>query len=159
MRRVLIVVNQVLEDERLCCKVADYVAQGRCQFHVLVPATCRSTQHRFVWTEGESRALARVRLNETLDRLHAIGADADGQVGDGQPLAAIRDLLSGERFDEILLSTRRPGVSRWLAGDLHHRVARVFALPVSSVLARPAAAGRVAGTGYENRRLSPAAAR
>jgi hypothetical protein len=159
MRRVLIVVNQVLEDEQLCRKVTEYVAQGRCQFHVVVPAMRRSTQHRFVWTEGESRALARLRLNETLDRLHAIDADADGHVGDEQPVAAIRDLLSAERFDEILLSTRRPGVSRWLAWDLHHRVSRVFALPVSSVLARPAAAGRVAGAGYKNRTLSPAPVR
>ena len=51
-------------------------------------------------------------------------------------------MLLREQFDEIILSTLPPGVSRWLKQDLPHRVERDFSLPVSHVIAteEPAAA-------------------
>ena len=51
-------------------------------------------------------------------------------------------LVFNTDFDEIILSTLPPGVSRWLKQDLPHRVERDFNLPVTHVIAtaEPAAA-------------------
>jgi len=56
-------------------------------------------------------------------------------VGSHQPLDAIAAGLDQGPFDEIILSTLPPGVSRWLKLDLPHRVERSFGLPVAHVQA------------------------
>jgi hypothetical protein len=134
MRRFLIVANQTLSGEHLQHKVADCIADGPCRFHVVVPAT-RNANNKLVWTEGESTALARQRLDDAIERLRGIGADVDGEVGDQQPLMAISDAVLAHDFDEIILSTLPPGASRWLAQDLPRRVRRTFPLPVSHIVA------------------------
>jgi hypothetical protein len=70
-----------------------------------------------------------------LDRLREIGAVADGAVGDANPLVAIEKAVLEQKFDEIILSTLPPGVSRWLALDLPHRVRRKFDLPLTVITA------------------------
>jgi hypothetical protein len=40
-----------------------------------------------------------------------------------------------DRFDEIIISTLPPGVSRWLGMDLPSRAERKFKLPVTTVTA------------------------
>jgi hypothetical protein len=99
---------------------------------VLVPAN-RSRGGLF-WTEGEARAVAARRLAEALVPLRALGIDVDGTVGDERPFLAIRDALRAGDFDEIILSTLPPGVSRWLHQDLPNRVERAFGLPVHHVI-------------------------
>ena len=141
MRRLLIVANQTLGGEHLQRKVTDYLAAGPCQFYLLVPAALH-TGHGLVWTEGQNRALAHDRLSEALERLRDMGADVDGEVGDQRPLDAIADVLQHQDFDEIILSTLPPGVSRWLAQDLPHRVRRSFPLPLTHIVAQPTVTAR-----------------
>ncbi|HEX2699767.1 MAG TPA: hypothetical protein VHM89_06125 [Acidimicrobiales bacterium] len=140
MRRYLVVSNQTLSSEALVDKVRTCrAAAGHCQFHLVVPAT-HGHEH-LTWTEGHDKAIARERLNATLARLREIGAAVDGEVGDARPLDAIADAMRGRPpFDEILLFTHPPGLSRWLHQDLPHRVQRQFATPVTHVVAEPATA-------------------
>ena len=49
------------------------------------------------------------------------------------PLHAIEHAVSTRSFDEIILSTLPPGVSRWLALDLPARVRRRVAVPLTVV--------------------------
>jgi hypothetical protein len=49
-------------------------------------------------------------------------------------------MLHAPPFDEIILSTLAPGLSRWLRQDLPHRISRAFELPISTVTAARAAA-------------------
>lgn len=87
-----------------------------------------------------ARASAAERLQEGLERFRALGADVEGEVGDARPIDAIRDvMLHAPPFDEIILSTLPPGLSRWLRQDLPHRIHRTFELPLSTVTARVAA--------------------
>lgn len=83
--------------------------------------------------EDPGRSLARQQLRQELQRLRALGADASGEVGVSDPLNAIRMALHRERFNEIVLSTLPPGISRWVAMDLPSRVRRAFKLPVTHV--------------------------
>jgi len=132
MRRYLVVANQTLGGEHLAEKVRECVAAGDAQFHILVPA---SHPEHLTWTEGQAKAMAQQRLDEALIRFRELGATADGEVGDDSPLRAIGDVLRGQEFDEIILSTLPPGPSRWLKQDLPHRVVRSFNLPVTHIVA------------------------
>ena len=132
MRRYLIVANQTLGGPPLLDKVRDLLGEGPCRFHVVVPAT--HPHDHLTWTEGQSVAIAKHRLDEALARFRAAGADVDGEVGDGRPVDAVGDAIRaappGESYDAILLSTLPPGLSRWLNQDLPHRLQRAFGLPI-----------------------------
>ncbi|HKX25933.1 MAG TPA: universal stress protein [Actinomycetota bacterium] len=135
MRRYLVVANQTLGGEHLAEAIRTRLARGPSNFHVVVPATQR--QDQAVWTEGEARALATKRLEAAVARFRGLGADVEGEVGDERPLEAIADAVREREFDEIILSTLPPGLSRWLRQDLPHRVERQFDLPVQHVVGDP----------------------
>ena len=120
--------------EHLIARVRECLAAGPCRFHVLVPATPPSDH---AWTEAEARALAQARLDSSLARFHKLGADVQGAVGDKDPMLAIEDILRTERFDEIILSTLPPGISKWLKKDLPRRVADRFGLPLTHLIGTP----------------------
>ena len=139
MRRYLVVANQTLLGDPLLARIRECLAAGPCQFHLVVPAS--HAPGRAVWTEGHDRAVAAARLEEGLERFRALGADVAGEVGDARPMDAIRDvMLHAPPFDEIILSTLPPGLSRWLRQDLPHRIQRAFELPMSVVVASGVAA-------------------
>jgi hypothetical protein len=133
MRSYLVVANQTLGGEHLAERVRQSLKEGPCRYHIVVPATPRSEE--LTWTEGESIALAQDRLDRALARFRELGAEADGEVGDKNPLLAIEDAMRGADFDEIILSTLPPGVSRWLKLDLPSRVAARFQLPLTHLVA------------------------
>jgi hypothetical protein len=54
---------------------------------------------------------AQHRLGQLLNDLHNLGADADGDIGEADPIAAVDNLLATREFDEIILSTC-PNTSR-----------------------------------------------
>jgi hypothetical protein len=135
--------------------IHERLAAVPCRFYVVVPATAID-QYRWplplgvpaaagggIFTEPppaeaaddrQAQAHAQARLGEELTRLRKAGAEADGEVGDPDPLQAIRDVLGREHFDEIILATLPPGVSRWLRMDLPHRAQRSVDLPVTHVV-------------------------
>jgi cell pole-organizing protein PopZ len=139
MRRYLVVANQTLGGGHLAEKVRACLAAGPSRFHILVPAT--QPQDHAVWTEGEARAVAQQALDRALQRFRELGADADGEVADENPLEAIGDAVRDREFDEIILSTLPPGLSRWLRQDLPHRVERTFEGTVTHVVAEPESSG------------------
>jgi hypothetical protein len=139
MRHYLVVANQTLLGDPLVERVKECLAAGPCRFHLVVPAT--HAPGRTVWTEGHDRAVAAQRLREGLERFRTLGAAVEGEVGDARPLDAIRDvMLHAGPFDEIILSTLPPGLSRWLRQDLPRRIQRTFELPLSTVVGARAAA-------------------
>lgn len=138
MRRYLIVANQTLLGEPLLDRVRECLAAGPSQFHIVVPAT--HAPGRAAMREDRDRAFAAKRLADGLERFRALGVDVEGEVGDARPMDAIRDvMLHAAPFNEIIVSTLPPGISRWLHQDLPHRIHRTFELPTSTVTARVAA--------------------
>jgi hypothetical protein len=133
--RYLVVANKTLCQQQLAVRIAELVAAGPCELHVVVPAT--PPTESLVYTEGEARAVAYRRLVQALTTFEEMGAKVDGEIGDANPMLAILDTLRTRQFDEIVLSTEPPGVSRWLRQDLPNRVRRTFAIPVSHVTAQP----------------------
>lgn len=138
MKRILVVANQTLGGPALMEWLRERVAREPCGIHVLVPANV-DTQS-WVLDDDSDRELAERRLGAALSRLADLGADVTGEVGDPRPVDAILDVLRRDDFDEIVLSTLPPGVSRWLRLDLVHRVQRAVTTPVTHIVTEEASA-------------------
>jgi hypothetical protein len=83
--------------------------------------------------EGCGRTYIPRNLHTELKRLRSIGATVDGTVGDPDPMKAIDNAIARQRFDEIILSTLPPGISRWLSWDLPRRIRRRTDIPLTVV--------------------------
>lgn len=133
MRRYLVVANQTLGGEHLLQMVRSAMEQDHCSFFVVVPAS--SDPHAWSHAQEEDRAIAAARLREALERFRRLGATVDGAVGDPRPDDAVLDVLSQAPFDEIIVSTLPPGVSRWLRMDVVSRIRRAAPVPVRHLVA------------------------
>jgi hypothetical protein len=137
-RRYLVVANQTLHNDDLVERLRGLAASGPASFVLLVPATpAEVAASESVGDPGV--ALASYRARTMVDRLQNEGFAIRSEVGHPDPFHAATTLLAHEHFDEIVVSTLPPGLSRWLRADLPHRVRRTFELPVSWVAASVAA--------------------
>jgi hypothetical protein len=139
-RRYLIVANQTLNSSHLLDAVATLVGDGPADLQLLVPAT--PARDQLTWTQGEARSIAQRRLQAALELYRQLPVTVEGQIGDANPLLAVRDQLdAGRQFDLIVVSTWPRGLSRWVRQDLARRIHRSCGLPVRHVVAPvPAAA-------------------
>jgi nucleotide-binding universal stress UspA family protein len=126
-RSVLVVANVTAASDELFDALTQQAAAGSTRFTVLVPAT----------SFGGGRDSARQTLAAALERLRAAGIEADGVVGDGDPLVAVSELWDPKRFDEIIVSTLPMSLSKWLHAGLPERIARLTDAPVSHVISAP----------------------
>lgn len=136
MTSCLIIANQTLAGEELLGEVARRIDAGQCDFYVVVPATPIS--HALAWEEGESLRAARERLQMIIDWLRDRGADAEGEIGDRDPIAAARDALRRCPAEHIILSTLPVGRSRWIGQDVPSRLRSAVGLPIHVVTAKAA---------------------
>ena len=143
-RRILIVANQTAAGDHLKRIVRQRMKDGPCSFTLLVPATPPSGS--LTWTDEDAAKLAQQRMQDALDGLRQTGAEVEGVVGDGSPMDAVAGLVDIEgyqhhqSFDEIVVSTLPPHLSRWLKQDLPHRLERRYRIPVTQVVGDPASA-------------------
>lgn len=132
MRRYLIVANQTLTGPHLVSEAQARNTAEPSTFHLLVPAT--RSHAGAMWTEGEARARAGKQLDNAIEQMRAAGLDVTGELGDESPVQAVGDVLRHQQFDEIIVSTLPPGLSRWLKLDLPHRLQKTYDLPVRHVM-------------------------
>ena len=76
---------------------------------------------------------AQARLDEMLERLGEMGVEADGEVGDRDPVNAVRDAIRRQEVDEVIVSTLPRGLSRWLGEDVPSRLRDACQVPVTVV--------------------------
>lgn len=104
------------------------------RFHVVVPRT--PVGHGLTWSEEETVRAAQRRLDAFVEHLRGHGAEADGEIGDPDPVQAVRDALRGRAVDEVILSTLPAGISRWLGGDVPSRLRDEVRVPVTVITVR-----------------------
>jgi hypothetical protein len=151
MARHLILANQTLGGAELERAVRERVEQGGASFYVVVPeiapykeATSWEGDPRLRGSftppgfepPEQARERARHRLDRLVELITAAGGEADGEVGQNDPVAALENVLERQAFDEIIISTLPVGLSRWLKMDLPARIARVTDLPVTTYEAK-----------------------
>ena len=153
MQKVLIVANQTIGSTELSTAVTDRIAAGTCQFHLLVPvpptppsaisvglAAVESAATAFM-VLPDLRALAEERLVVGLEWLQSLGADATGEVGAIDTVAAVSALVERDEFDEVIVSTLPSRLSKWLRQDLPRKIEKSVTVPVTVVTASTAVAG------------------
>lgn len=148
-RTHLLIANQTLGGPELRRVIQDRLDTGPCRFHVVVPVVRRAGLMersidaygggRSADEEADDRAAATVRLRLELDRLRALGADVEGEIGDVDPVIAAQDALAGRPFDEVILSTLPAGASQWIRLDLPRRLERALGRPITHIDGPPAA--------------------
>ena len=131
MRSYLIVANQTLTSESLRDEITARLADGPLRAHVVVPMSAGGG--RLSWDEGEARATAQARLDDMLERLKEMDIEADGEVGDRDPVNAVRDAIRRQEVDAVIVSTLPRGLSRWLGEDVPSRLRDACRVPVTVV--------------------------
>ncbi len=132
-RRVLVVANETVGGDELMSAMSMRALEWRAEFLVVCPALNSRLK---TWTSDEdpARAKAQERLSATLERLAAVGIEARGEIGDGDPLVAIEDAVRAFHPDEIVVSTHPEGRSNWLERGVPDAVRARFDVPVTHVV-------------------------
>ncbi len=141
--RVLVVAHKTAATPPLLDAVRARAARGPCTFTLLVPNTTHGL-HKVTDPEDQGVGEARAVLDRALPALsEAAGTPVQGIVGDSDPMAAVQDALNLQGFDEVIVSTLSPRLSRWLKLDLPSKVAGM-GLPVTTVTPQEASAAHAA---------------
>jgi hypothetical protein len=136
--RVLVVAHKTAATPPLLDAMRERAQRGNCVFTLLVPNATHGL-HKVVDPEDQGASEAQVVLDRALPAMSAAaGAPVEGIVGDPDPVAAVHDALNLRGFDEVIVSTLSPRVSRWLKLDLPSKVAGM-GLPVTTVTPKEAA--------------------
>jgi hypothetical protein len=129
---VLVVADVTAASRTLLEALVDRAQRGPIRVTLVMPAR----------TPGlGGREAMRERLDEVIASWREAGLDADGVVGDTDPLEAVGETWDQARHDEAIVSTLPGQSSKWIASDLPHCVARLTGAPVTHVVAsdmRPA---------------------
>lgn len=130
--RVLIVEHKTSATPQLLDAVRERAARGPCTFTLLVPTTTHGL-HKVVDPHDQGASEASGELDHTLPALQeAAGMPVEGIVGDPDPVAAVEDAINLRGFDEVIISTPSPRLSRWLRLDLPSKVSGM-GVPVTTV--------------------------
>lgn len=127
-RTVLVIANQTAPSDELLAHLGE---RSEAVVHLVVP----TTPYRSDVPSG--REAAEHNLGEALERLRAAGLEASGEVGDSDPVTAVREAWDPTRFDAIVVATLPTGASRWLRIDVPRRLERMTGVPVEHVVATP----------------------
>jgi len=87
------------------------------------------------WSPPTAPAKPPKRLDATLALLAAVEIEADGEVGDLDPLVAIEDGVRMFHPDEIVISTHPDGRSNWLERGVVTAARERYDVPVVHVVA------------------------
>jgi cell pole-organizing protein PopZ len=130
--RILVVAHKTAATQPLLDAVRERAARGPCAFTLLVPNPAHGL-HKVVDAQDQGPGEAQGVLDVALPKLSAAaGSQVEGVIGDPDPVAAVQDAINLRGFDEIIISTLSPRLSRWLKLDLPSKVAGM-GLPVQTV--------------------------
>ncbi len=111
-KRVLVVANETLAGEELVDAVRGRAAEGPIRAMVIAPVN--DPRSGYVVYRNTRRASAGRRLDRMVAALRDAGIPAHGDVYEGGPVAAVRDVLAQEPIDELIVSTHPEETSGWL---------------------------------------------
>ena len=121
VRRILVVANRTAATPTLLDEVKRRVQHGPASFALLVPDA--PSKDHVDWTLELALPLLERAAGSAVEGLSAEGDDV---------MDAIRSVVQGGQFDEIIISTLPKRVSRWLRRDLPSQV-KQLGLPVTVV--------------------------
>jgi hypothetical protein len=134
--RVLVVANRTAATPALLEAVRARAAAGDATFTLLVPASAHGISRVADPEDDADASEAQASLDLAIPLLEeVVGGPVEGMVGDHDPFLAIQDAVNVHGFDELIISTLSPRVSRWLRMDLPRRL-QVLGIPITTVTAK-----------------------
>jgi GABA permease len=131
--RILVDANETVGGPELLSEIRERSAGREARVLVVCPALNTPLRH-WVSDEDDARALAQSRLDASLASMRAVGLDATGEIGDGDPVQAIEDAVRTFQPDELIVSTHPAGRSHWLERGVVEKARELFELPVTHVV-------------------------
>jgi hypothetical protein len=126
-RSFLVVANVTATSDELIEVLKARAAEEAASFTLVIPAT----------PFGGGREAALTTLSRAVDQLREAGLEADGSVGNADPILAVTDVWDPKRYDEIVVSTLPMRFSKWLHAGLPERIAKLTNAPVTHVVSQP----------------------
>jgi hypothetical protein len=123
-RSFLVVANVTATSDEL---IDALKARAPASFTLVIPAT----------PFGGGREAAFGKLAEALEQLRGAGLEAEGGVGNADPILAVTDAWDPKRYDEIIVSTLPASFSKWLHAGLPDRIGKLTDAPVTHVVSQP----------------------
>jgi hypothetical protein len=132
-RRILVIANETVGGQALRECIRSKRVGYRESVLVVTPALNSPVRH---WASDEdaARAAASERLERSIARLHDLGIEARGEVGDSEPLQALEDYARIFGPDEIIISTHPEGRSNWLERGVVRDARERFEVPITHVV-------------------------
>jgi GABA permease len=131
--RILVVANETVGGAELLSEIRARSAPAQARVLVVCPAL-NSPLRTWASDEDGARAAAQARLDASLAAMRASGLQADGEIGDGDPIQAIEDAVRTFRPDELIVSTHPPGRSYWLERGVVEKARTRFDVPLTHVV-------------------------
>jgi GABA permease len=132
-RRILVVANETVGGQKLANLIHQRSEGVREEVLVVTPALNSPLKH-WVSDEDGAREAAQGRLDRSLAAMRGMHVDAEGEIGDADPLQAIEDSIRVFAPDELVISTHPPERSHWLERGIVESARERFALPVTHVV-------------------------
>lgn len=126
-RSFLVVANVTATSDELMDGLRKRAEQEPASFTMIIPAT----------PFGGGRDAAERKLTEALEQLNASGLEAEGSVGNADPILAVTDAWDPKRYDEIIVSTLPMRFSKWLHAGLPERIGKLTDAPVTHIVSQP----------------------
>jgi len=130
--RILVVANETVGGPELLETVRESARPGS-RVLVVSPALNSPIRH-WASDEDDARAKAKERLDTSLASMRAAGLQAEGEIGDGDPIQAIEDAIRTFRPDELIVSTHPVGRSHWLERGVVEKARERFDIPLTHVV-------------------------
>jgi hypothetical protein len=122
-RSFLVVANVTATSDEL---IEALKARAPASFMLVIPAT----------PSGGGREAAVTKLEDALEQLRAAGLEAQGSVGNADPILAVTDVWDPKTYDQIIVSTLPMRFSKWLHAGLPERIGKLTDAPVSHVVSQ-----------------------
>jgi hypothetical protein len=130
--RVLVVAHKTAATQPLLDAVRERASRGPTTFTLLVPNMAHGL-HRVVDPEDQDKSEAQAVIDKAVPQLtEAAGSPVEGLVGSTDPHMAVEDAVNLRGYDEVIISTLSPKLSKWLHLDLPSKISGL-GLPVTTV--------------------------
>lgn len=132
--RALVVANEAVSGTELREGLLRELDQGIGSVFVVAPAVTDSGLEYALGDVDHAIGPARERLERTLDELREAGIEADGEVGDADPMQAIQDEIVKFAPDQVVVVAHTDEEGAFAEKGLLEQVERDLALPVTELV-------------------------
>lgn len=131
-QRLLVIANETIAGAGLHNQIREMTGDGG---RVIIIAPALSSRLKYVFSDVDGpREQARERLVASVEALRKSGIDAEGEVGDVNPVRAFEDAVAVYDPDAVLVSTHPEGRSHWLERGEVEKIRSKTDLPVEHVV-------------------------